>query len=146
MVNTNIHKFSQKELADIYEKIILLYEQTNGLQGRKLSVRAKPYRKLIKILELQVQRFKKQEDLQKAILPDDDFGQNLIWFYDKQNNSLKSIYYHLRNSAAHADIRRVKSNQLWYLIEHRYQHKLNFVCYMKKTDFWKFVDNAKNNN
>lgn len=142
MINANPKKFTRKELADIYEKIILLYEQTDGLQGRKLTVRTKAYKKLIKELDLTVQRFDKQEKFQNAILPQADFSQNIIWFYDAKQNSLRSIYYYLRNAAAHADIRRVRSDQIWYIIEHRHKSKLNFVCYMKSTDFWTFVDKA----
>ena len=59
-------------------------------------------------------------------------------------NILKSIFYHLRNAAAHADIERVAGNPIRYHIEHRYKGQLKLFCQMKKTDFWCFVDTAKN--
>ena len=143
MVNVNKEKFTRAELADMYEKIILFYEVTNGLQNISLSTRAKGYRKLKDEMKLEVKRFENLHELVAAELPLFDFSHNFIWFYDKNNNSLKSIFYFLRNSAAHAHIKRCKSHQWWYHIEHRYNEKVKFVCSMKKPDFWRFVAEAK---
>ena len=95
-------------------------------------------------LSLQIQPFSTEKELATSTLPTADNKQNLIWFHNAKSNILKSIFYHLRNAAAHADIERVAGNPIWYHIEHRYKGQLKLFCQMKKTDFWCFVDTAKN--
>lgn len=144
MPNINPQKFDRAELADFYEKLVLYYENSNGLEKIALSTRAKGYRKLVGALKLEMVRFETEKMLEEATLPSADCSRNLIFFHDCKKNSLKSIFYLLRNSAAHAHIRKAKSGQIWYLIEHRYKKQLKLVCYMKKADFWCFVDESKN--
>ena len=143
MPNTNPQKFERAELADFYEKLVLFYENSNGLERISLSTRAKGYRKLVDTLQLELVRFETEKMLEEATLPPADCGRNVIFFHDCKSNSLKSIFYLLRNSAAHAHIRKEKSGQIWYLIEHRYKKKIKLVCYMKRADFWHFVDEGK---
>lgn len=143
MPNTNPQKFDRAELADFYEKLVLYYENSNGLEKIALSTRPKGYRKLVEALKLEMVRFETEKMLEEATLPSADCSRNLIFFHDCKKNSLKSIFYLLRNSAAHAHIRKEKSGQIWYLIEHRYKKQLKLVCYMKKADFWRFVDEGK---
>lgn len=145
MTNTNPNKFTRAEMADFYEKLMLYYENKNGLTDEPLSTRAKGYRKLINTMNLTVVRFEKEKELTDAILPEVDFNKSFLWFHDAKSNTLKSLFYLLRNSAAHAHIQRIKHKQLlWYRIEHRYKGKLKLFGCMKKTDFWRFVDEGKN--
>ena len=104
----------------------------------------KGYRKLKDELSLQIQPFHTEKELAEVTLPATDNKQNLVWFYNAKDNILKSIFYHLRNAAAHADIERVAGNPIWYHNEHRYKDQLKLICQMKKTEFWRFVDAAKN--
>ncbi|MFQ2705818.1 hypothetical protein [Aeromonas caviae] len=144
MPNSNPSKLTRAELADIYEKLVLYYELHQGLTSEHLSAQVKGYRKLKDELSLQIQSFSTEKELAETILPTVDKKQNFIWFYNAKGNILKSIFYHLRNAAAHADIERMEGNPICYHIEHRYKKQLKLVCQMKKTDFWHFVDEAKN--
>lgn len=144
MPNSNPSKLTRAELADIYEKLVLYYEQRQGLTSELLSTQVKGYRKLKDELRVQIQPFHTEKELAEVTLPTADNKQNLIWFHNAKGNILKSIFYHLRNSAAHADILRSPGNPIWYHIEHRYKDQLKLSCHMKKTDFWRFVDTAKN--
>ena len=47
MPNSNLSKFTQKELGDIYSELILYFENSSGLHNESLSTRAKGYRKLL---------------------------------------------------------------------------------------------------
>lgn len=144
MPNSNSSKLTRAELADIYEKLVLYYEQHQSLTSELLSTQMKGYRKLKDELSLQIQPFHTEKELAEVTLPVTDNKQNLVWFYNAKGNILKSIFYHLRNAAAHADIERVAGNPIWYHIEHRHKGQLKLFCQMKKTDFWSFVDAAKN--
>ncbi len=144
MPNSNPCKLTRAELADIYEKLVLYYEQHQGLASEHLSAKVKGYRKLKDELSLQIRSFSTEKELAEAILPTVDNKQNLIWFHNAKGNILKSIFYHLRNAAAHADIERMEGNPICYHIEHHYKKQLKLVCQMKKNDFWHFVDGAKN--
>ncbi|CAI2456815.1 Uncharacterised protein [Serratia proteamaculans] len=144
MSNSNPSKLTRAELADIYEKLVLYYEQHQGLTSELLSTQVRGYRKLKDELSLQIQPFHTEKELAEVTLPATDNKQNLVWFYNAKGNILKSVFYHLRNAAAHADIERVEGNPTWYHIEHRHRSQLKLSCQMKKTDFWCFVDAAKN--
>ncbi|HGH4747968.1 TPA: hypothetical protein ACJIXE_001817 [Serratia marcescens] len=144
MPNSNPSKLTRAELADIYEKLVLYYEQHQGLTSELLSTQVKGYRKLKSGLSLQIQPFSTERELATSTLPIADNKQNLIWFHNAKGNILKSIFYHLRNAVAHADIERIEGKPIWYRIEHRYKNQLKLICQMKKTDFWCFVDAAKN--
>lgn len=144
MPNSNLSKLTRAELADFYEKLVLYYEQHQGLPSELLSTQVKGYRKLKSGLSLQIQPFSTEKELAISTLPTADNKQNLIWFHNAKGNILKSIFYHLRDAAAHADIDRVDGNSIWYHIEHRHKSQLKLFCQMKKTDFWSFVDAAKN--
>jgi hypothetical protein len=144
MPNSNPSKLTRAELADIYEKLVLYYEQHQGLASEPLSAQVKGYRKLKDELSLQIQPFSTEKELATSTLPAADNKQNMIWFHNAKDSILKSIFYHLRNAAAHADIERVAGNPTWYHIEHRHKGQLKLFCQMKKTDFWSFVDAAKN--
>ncbi|TCC70738.1 hypothetical protein NMD16_00585 [Klebsiella pneumoniae] len=132
MSNSNLHKLTRAELADIYEKLVLYYEQHQGLTSELLSTQVKGYRKLKSGLSLQIQPFSTEKELATSTLPTADNKQNLIWFHNAKSNILKSIFYHLRNAAAHADIERVAGNPIRYHIEHRYKGQLKLFCQMKK--------------
>ena len=143
MPNSNPENFTRAELADLYEKIVLFHEQYDFKAG-VLSTKAKGYRKLLDKLNLEVKRYSLAGDLDKQQIPRCDGKQNRIWFYDSQGNSLHSIFKHLRNAAAHADIKRQKhAGQLWYCLEHKFGGKLKLLCQMKKADFWLFIAEAK---
>ncbi|EPL6869621.1 MULTISPECIES: hypothetical protein [Enterobacterales] len=43
MSNSNLHKLTRAELADIYEKLVLYYEQHQGLTSEQLSTQVKGY-------------------------------------------------------------------------------------------------------
>ena len=144
MPNTNPSKFTRVELADIYEKLVLYYELTQGLEREHLSIRVKGYRTLVDSLALEVKPFPTEQALADVELPQFDSKQNLIWFHDAKNSQLKSLFYHLRNAAAHGDIERHQLKPITYRIEHRYKGKLKLFCVIKKNDFWHFVDAAKN--
>ena len=144
MPNTNPSKFTRAELADIYEKLVLYYELTQGLEREHLSIRVKGYRPLVDSLALEVKPFSTEQALADVELPQFDSKQNLIWFHDAKNSQLKSLFYHLRNAAAHGDIERHQLRPITYRIEHRYKGKLKLFCIIKKNDFWHFVDAAKN--
>lgn len=143
MPNANPENFTRAELADVYEKIVLFHEQYD-FKAAPLSTKAKGYRKLVNKLGLEVKRFTLVDDLNQQPVPLCDGKQSRLWFYDSQGNSLHSIFKHLRNAAAHADIKRKKlSGQIWYCIEHKFGGKLKLLCQMKKADFWAFVAEAK---
>lgn len=143
MPNANPENFTRAELADLYEKIVLFHEQYD-FKASPLSTKAKGYRKLVNKLGLEVKRFTLVDDLNQQPVSQFDGKQSRVWFYDSQSNSLHSIFKHLRNAAAHADIKRKKqSGQIWYCIEHEFGSKLKMLCQMKKTDFWAFVAEAK---
>jgi hypothetical protein len=132
--NANPGKFTRAELADIYEKIVLFYELHNGMQAMNISTRTKAYRKLINEIQLDVNLFKNLTDLANAEIPPFDYANNFIWFHDAKKNTLKSILYHLRNSAAHADIKRQKDKQWWYNDSEKYEYNPNDL------KDWKFLD------
>lgn len=90
-----------------------------------------------------MKRFERQEEFDIEELPSFDCKHSFIWFHDSKKNTLKSILYFLRNSAAHGHIQRCKKNHIWYHIEHRYKGTLKFVSSMKKSDFWHFIEEAK---
>lgn len=144
MPNANPENFTRAELADLYEKIVLFHEQYD-FKASPLSTKAKGYRKLVNKLGLEVKRFTLVDDLNQQPVSQFDGKQSRVWFYDSQSNSLHSIFKHLRNAAAHADIKRKKqSGQLWYCIEHRdNKNKLKFIAQIRRTDFWEFVDKAR---
>lgn len=146
MTNANPQGFSKSELADFYEQIILYHEVTGGLQGIKFSVRSKSFRKLLAEIELEFKRFSTLPELSKHITEQGGakpYTKSFCWFHDSENNSLKSVLKLLRNSAAHAHIKRVKRSQIWYSITHKYKNTTKLVIEMKKTDFWRFIEQAK---
>jgi len=145
MPNSNPSKFSPKELADIYRELILYFEESSGLENEKLSTRVKGYRRLLEELNLTMNVFATLDELNQAMLPALDFSRNQMSLHDAKKSYLKSIFYHLRNAAAHADISRQKrnNNQVWYVVEHSHKKQLKMRCQIKKNDFWKFITNAK---
>lgn len=92
MSNSNLHKLTRAELADIYEKLVLYYEQHQGLTSELLSTQVKGYRKLKSGLSLQIQPFSTEKELATSTLPTADNKQNLIWFHNAKSNILKSIF------------------------------------------------------
>ncbi len=172
MPNSNPQKFDRAELADFYEKLVLYFELNEGLKSAPLSASSKGYRKLKQELNLTIRSANTLEDMaalmqqvptanqtatdHAAAKPakGPSSVQNLICVYNSEGNLLKSIFTQLRNAAAHAHIRKVKKGQICYQIEHVYASRskkgevaktsLRFFCCMKKTDFWRFVEAAKN--
>ena len=145
MTNSNPSKFTNKELADCYSELILYFETNAGLSYEKLSTKVKGYRRLCDELSLQINSYSTLNDMQHAQLTTPLYQAPEIHFHDVKNNHLKSIFYHLRNAAAHAHIKRVtkNGNQTWYLIEHKHKSQLKMLVQIKKTDFWEFVAKAK---
>lgn len=164
MPNSNPQKFDRAELADFYEKLVLYYEINEGLKHLPLSASSKGYRKLKQELNLEIHSAKTLDEL-RALMQCEAVksslqqsrqlrGSNIICVYNSEGNLLKSIFTQLRNAAAHAHIRRIKQGQIWYQIEHVYASRpkkgevakvsLRFFCCIKKTDFWRFVEAAKN--
>lgn len=92
MSNSNLHKLTRAELADIYEKLALYYEQHQGLASELLSTQVKGYRKLKSGLSLQIQSFSTKRELAASTLPTADNKQNLIWFHNAKCSILKSIF------------------------------------------------------
>lgn len=148
MANANRYAFSRKELADIYEKLVLSHELAGGYESVKFNSRNKKFRKLVKDIELDFKRFKTINELNKVLQHEkqkpEAMTKNICWFLDSQQNSIKSVLKLLRNSAAHAHIMRTKTNVIWYSMEHQYRKQTKFRLQMKATDFWKFVEQAKN--
>ncbi len=145
MPNSNLSKFTQKELGDIYSELILYFENSSGLHNESLSTRAKGYRKLLQDLNLKPQAFATLDELANENIASCDGQQSQLFFHDAKKNQLKSIFYHLRNAAAHADIKRVtcNKNQIWYCIEHRHKQQLKMIFNIRNNDFWCFVKESK---
>jgi hypothetical protein len=62
MPNSNPSKLTRAELADIYEKLVLYYEQHQGLASEPLSAQVKGYRKLKSGLSLQINLSRQKEN------------------------------------------------------------------------------------
>ena len=145
MTNSNPSKFTNKELADCYSELILYFENNTGLSHEKLSTRVKGYRRLCDELRLRINSCSTLNEMQNLQLTHPIYQSSQIHFLDVKNNHLKSIFYHLRNAATHAHIKRTtrNGNQVWYLIEHKYKSQIKMIAQIKKPDFWEFVSKAK---
>lgn len=139
MNSPHAESFTSKELADIYDKLILFYENNEGLSTFNFSTRSKCFRNMKVDIGLDFQERKKIESLNSS-----SHLTNFIWFFNSKSNQIKSILYYLRNSAAHAHIKKIKyGRSSFYEIEHIYRKETKLKCRMKTTDFWHFVDVAK---
>lgn len=69
MPNSNPCKLTRAELADIYEKLVLYYEQHQGLASEHLSAKVKGYRKLKDELSLQIRSFSTEKSWPRLSCP-----------------------------------------------------------------------------
>jgi len=139
-MNTNHQKFQRKELADFYEKLILLWE--NGdLMSKKFDVRiGKDYRRVKEKYDLTIKSLDTNDDMDEESLSykqGESEGGNYICFYNSKKNLLKSYFYHMRNIAAHADFTLVKESGCnWYVFHHTFKKQLKCFGAIKSKDFW----------
>jgi hypothetical protein len=139
-MNVNPNKFTRKEMADFYEKIVLLWE--NGdLLNKKFDVRkGKEFRRIKKKYGLTIQCLATEKDVQNEYLSyslQSHLKTNFICFHNTKKNLLKSYFYNLRNIAAHADIVKQKiAKTSWYLIDHKYKTKIKCFGLIKCSDYW----------
>jgi hypothetical protein len=139
MNNSHVENFTRKELADIYDELLLFYENNKGLSTVNFSTRSKCFKSMKVDIGLDFHELKKIENLNVS-----SNSTSFIWFVNSKSNQIKSTLYHLRNSAAHAHIKKIKSGRSsFYEIDHVFRNETKFKCRMKTTDFWHFVDVAK---
>lgn len=98
-MNTNHQKFQRKELADFYEKLILLWE--NGdLMNKKFDVRiGKNYRRIKEKYDLTIKSLDTNDDVDVEHLSykqEKNERKNYICFHNSKKNLLKSYFYHTR--------------------------------------------------
>ena len=98
-MNVNPYKFTRKELADFYEKLVLLWE--NGdLINKKFDVRAgKDFKRIKSTHGLTIKCLDKVSDvsLEKQIYDQSITNNvNYICFHNIKKNLLKSYFYQLR--------------------------------------------------
>jgi len=141
-MNCNPQQFTRKELADFYEQLILLWE--NGdLLNQKFNVRAsKTYRRIKDKFDFDIKVYANYEETKSAFfqynLTIDKKTKNCLHLHNAKSNILKSYFYHIRNVAGHADIRKIKyRNVNWYVFEHCYNKQVKLFGTFKASDFWK---------
>jgi hypothetical protein len=141
-MNCNPQQFTRKELADFYEQLILLWE--NGdLLNQSFNVRSgKSYRRLKEKFDFEIKVYAKLDDTQAALastsLTLDNDTRNCLYLHNAKSNILKSYFYHIRNVAGHADIKKVKyRNVNWYVFEHSFNKQVKLFGTFKVSDFWK---------
>ncbi|WP_105190025.1 hypothetical protein [Pseudoalteromonas sp. T1lg48] len=141
-MNCNPQQFTRQELADFYERLILLWE--NGdLLNQRFNIRSnKAYRRLKAQYDFDLITHANLETT-KAEFESFDFtlsseSKNVIHFHNAKSNILKSYFYHIRNVAGHADIKKVKfRNVNWYVFEHQFSNQIKLFGVFKAADFWK---------
>jgi hypothetical protein len=143
-MNTNPQQFTRKELADFYERLILLWE--NGdLLNQSFNIRSnKTYRKLKDEYDFDIQAFSNLDETKAAYennKPSTESGINRLYFHNAKSNILKSYFYHIRNVAGHADVTKVKSKNVnWYVFNHTYSNQVKLFGQFKVADFWTVHD------
>jgi hypothetical protein len=143
-LNTNPQQFSRKELADFYEKLILLWE--NGdLLNQNFNIRSnKSYRRLKEKYDVEITAFTTLDETKSAYkqhLVAVNAEKNYINFHNAKSNIVKSYFYHIRNVAGHADIQKVKKkNVFWYIFNHEFKGQMKLFGQFKASDFWKVHD------
>lgn len=143
-MNTNPQQFTRKELADFYERLILLWENGN-LLNQSFNIRSnKTYRKLKEKYDFDIQALSNLDDTKAAYTKYKSVansGLNRIYLHNAKSNILKSYFYHMRNVAGHADIQKVKiKNVNWYIFNHSYSNQIKLFGQFKATDFWNVHD------
>ena len=141
-MNCNPQQFTRKELADFYERLILLWE--NGdLLNQHFNIRSsKAYRRLKEEYAFELIPHANLE-LAKVEFESFDLSltaesKNILHFHNAKSNVLKSYFYHIRNVAGHADIKKIKfRNVNWYVFEHRFSNQVKLFGMFKASDFWK---------
>tara|TARA_Y100001956_G_C4129512_1_gene192706 strand:- start:13060 stop:13518 length:459 start_codon:yes stop_codon:yes gene_type:complete len=141
-MNCNPQKFSRKEMADFYERLILLWE--NGdLLNQKFNIRSsKVYRRLKNEHAFEIHALDTIADM-TAEYAKFDFSLsqppgNVIYLHNAKKNILKSYFYHIRNVAGHAHIKKQKvGNAYWYIFDHAYQNQIKLFGAFKSVEFWK---------
>lgn len=141
-MNANPQQFSRKELADFYEKLILLWE--NGdLLNQTFNIRVgKTFRRLKDQYSFELNAHATLDETKAAFdninLNVSTDSKNTIHLHNAKNNILKSYFYHIRNVAGHADIQKLKfKNVNWYVFEHMYSNQIKLFGMFKTADFWK---------
>ncbi|ALS33272.1 hypothetical protein PTRA_a2155 [Pseudoalteromonas translucida KMM 520] len=141
-MNCNPQHFTRKELADFYERLILLWENGDLLNQRFNIRSSKAYKRLKEQYAFDLIPHGNL-DLIKAEFYTFDLNlniesKNVIHFHNAKNNILKSYFYHIRNVAGHADIKKVKFGKInWYVFEHRFSNQIKLFGLFKAADFWK---------
>ena len=143
-MNVNPYKFTRKELADFYEKLVLLWE--NGdLINKKFDVRfGKDYRRIKATYSFTVRCLDKVSDVEaenQIYNGNKQHNTNYICFHNVKKNLLKSYFYQLRNIAAHADFTKQKIFGCnWFVFSHSYKQQLKCYGQIRCKDFWKLRD------
>ncbi len=137
-MNVNPSKFTQKELAMIYEKMILLWEldlsRNAHFDGRskKYSAVKKEYKMTINCIDTEAGMQEQFEQYNKQ----SSRNENHLSFYNKKNNLLLSLFYALRNAAAHGDIKKEKKgSRNYYIADHSFKNKIMIFGQIKAAAF-----------
>lgn len=148
-MNCNPQNFTRKELADFYERLILLWENGN-LLNQKFNIRSsKAYRRLKERYSFELHAYDTLTDTSNAFgamtLSLNNESKNCIHLHNAKKNVLKSYFYHMRNVAGHADIKKVKFKHVyWYVFEHCYSNQVKLFGMFKVADFWKVHEELVN--
>ncbi len=136
-MNVNPSKFTQKELAMIYEKMILRWEldlsRNAHFDGRSKRYRAvkNKYGLTINCIDTLPETQSQYEQYSKQ----PDCNGNHLSFHNKKKNLLLSLFYALRNAAAHGDIKKKRFNGNYYVVDHAFDKNTRLFGQIKETDF-----------
>ena len=143
-MNANPEQLTRKELADFYEKLVLLWE--NGdLLHQNFNIRSsKNYRRLKDKYDFDIKALSNLQETAESfekIGISLEGGKSVVYLHNAKGNVLKSYFYHMRNAAAHADIRKTTfKRRNWYIFEHKHRNQIKMFGQFRTTDFIKVHD------